>query len=149
MSDRNVAISMDLAWAYASGAAMERFCRSLADRRIEGLQCDRCRRRYLPPRPVCGNCMVEMTTWVPIADTGTLEAWTIVHVPILDARTGEQRPSPYAMGLIKLQGADTTLNHFLADADPDELDIGLDVRAVWRDDVRGTIDDILCFEVVP
>ncbi|MBI5481117.1 MAG: Zn-ribbon domain-containing OB-fold protein [Deltaproteobacteria bacterium] len=150
MSERIVALhTMDLTWRYASGEAMERFCAALCERRIEALQCDGCGRRYLPPRPMCGNCRLRLSRWVPVADEGTLVAWTVVHVPILDGRTGELRPAPYGMGLIRLDGADTTLNHFLAEANPARLALGLRVRAVWRPDLRGAMDDILHFEVLP
>ncbi len=144
-----VPLQMDLSWGYASGAPMERFCEGLRHRRLEALRCDRCGRRYLPPRPVCGDCRAPMDRWVPVADTGTLEAWTVVHVPILDGRTGLPRPVPYGMGLVRLAGADTTLNHYLACADPAALRIGLRVAAVWRDERRGAMDDILHFEVLP
>lgn len=150
MSERiAVEHTMDLTWRYASGAAMERFCQGLRERRIGALQCDGCGRRYLPPRPLCGNCRLRLTRWVPVADHGTLVAWTIVHIPILDGRTGEARPAPYGIGLVRLQGADTTLNHFLAEADPARLRIGQRVRAVWRPELRGAMDDILHFEVLP
>ncbi|MCC7078904.1 MAG: OB-fold domain-containing protein [Acidimicrobiia bacterium] len=161
MNDRverlDVPILMDEAWHYASGEAMERFSTGLAARRIEALRCDGCGRRYLPPRPMCGNCRLRMTHWVAVDDTGTLEAWTVVHQPILDGRTGEERPSPYGMGLIRLDGADTTVNHFVQTGGPRRqgvtppgppLFIGQRVRAVWREELRGAMDDILHFEVV-
>ncbi len=149
-----VALGMDLSWRYASGAAMERFCEGLRERRIEALMCSGCGRRYLPPRPVCGDCCRPMDRWVPVDDVGRLEAWTIVHVPIVDGRTGRRRPVPYGMGLIRLDGADTTINHYLRldDVHRPERDggqgpsIGLRVRAVWRDELRGAMDDIACFE---
>lgn len=144
----SVSAPMDLTWRYASGSAMERFCAGLRERRIEALRCDGCGRRYLPPRPLCGNCLLPLASWVPVADEGTLEAWTVVHVPILDGRTGEPRPVPYGMGLIRLDGADTTLNHYLAESDPGRLGMGLRVRAVWRHELRGAMDDILHFEAV-
>jgi hypothetical protein len=144
----SVPIQMNISWRYASGAAMERFRLGLLERRIEALRCGRCGRRYLPPRPVCGNCRQAMGDWVPVSDQGRLEAWTVVHLPMLDGRTGELRPTPYGMGLIRLDGADTTLNHFLAEADPARLEIGLRVRAVWRDELLGAMDDILHFEVL-
>lgn len=140
---------MDLAWRYASGMAMERFCVGLREGRIEALRCDVCGRRYLPPRPFCGNCRRRLSTWVPVADCGMLVAWTVVHLPILDGRTGEVRPAPYGMGLVRLDGADTAINHYLAESDPERLRIGLRVRAVWREARRGAIDDILHFEVAP
>ncbi len=144
----NVTIPMNLSWRYASGAPMARFCAGLKERRIEALQCDACGRRYLPPRPVCGDCRRSMERWVPVADVGTLAAWTIVHLPILDGRTGEPRPAPYGMGLIHLDGADTTVNHYVDLAGARSLQIGLRVRAVWRDELRGAMDDIAYFEVI-
>lgn len=139
---------MALSWHYASGAPMERFCRGLRERRIMATRCDQCQRRYLPPRLFCGDCCVRLQTWVPVADVGVLEAFSVVHLPIVDGRTGQPRPSPYGMGLIRLDGADTTLNHYLAEADPQRLEVGLRVRAVWRAELRGAMDDIVHFEVM-
>ena len=51
------------------------------------------------------------------------------------------------MGLVRLDGADTAMNHFLAQTDPARLAIGMRVRAVWREDLRGSLDDIRHFEV--
>lgn len=138
---------MDLTWAYASGDAMEKFCADLMDRRISALKCPSCERRYLPPRPFCGRCCVRMDEWVPVKDEGVLEAWTVMYLPIVDGRTGKMRDAPYGMGLIRLDGADTTLNHYLAECDPDKLRVGLRVCAVWRDDAKGAMDDILHFKV--
>lgn len=143
----DVALPMELAWRYSSGAPMERFLAGLAERRIEALRCEGCGRSYLPPRPFCGNCRLRLREWVPVSGEGTLEAWSVVHLPILDGRTGEMRPTPYGMGLIRLDGADTTLNHYLAENDPARLRIGLRVRAVWREQRRGALDDIVHFEV--
>ena len=142
-----VSHEMHLEWRYASGDEMARFSAGLMDKRIMGLACEGCGRRYLPPRPFCGECARRLTEWVPISEVGRLVAWTVVHLPILDGRTGEPRPHPYPMGLIRLDGADTTLNHYLRDDDPARLEIGRRVRAVWRPDRIGSIDDIACFEV--
>lgn len=89
-----------------------------------------------------------MHEWVPVSDTGVIEAWTVVNLPILDGRTGQQRPSPYGMALVRLDGADTTVNHYLAESDPMRLRIGLRVQARWRDELRGAMDDIEHFEVL-
>lgn len=145
-----IAHTMDISWRYAPGTAMERFCARLAEGRIEALRCDGCGRRYLPPRPFCGRCRKPMVSWVEVRDQGSLEAFTVVHLPIVDGRTGLERPIPYAIGLVRLDGADTTINHFLAQADPSRLARGLRVRAVWRPGPRaGTLDDIQHFEVLP
>ncbi len=144
-----VAIAMELSWRYASGQAMERFCRGLAQRRIEAIACQHCGRRYLPPRPVCGDCHLPMETWVPGGHTRLLAAVSGAHRRALHGRTGAPRPVPYGMGLIRLDGADTTVNHYLAQADTATLRIGQRVRAVWRSELRGSMDDIEHFEVLP
>lgn len=135
-------------WRYASGDAMGRFAEGLKRRHIEAVQCGKCKRRYLPPRPFCGVCHLRMTDWVPVSDEGILEAWTVVYLPIIDSRTGVTREGPYGMGLIRLDGADTTLNHYLVETDSAKLSIGLRVKAVWREELQGVVDDILHFEVV-
>ncbi len=150
MSERiTVPIAMAQSWRYASGDAMAHFSEGMLQKRIEALQCSGCQRRYLPPRPVCGNCHRALVDWVPVSDQGTLEAWTVVYLPFLDGRTGAVRDGPYGMGLIRLDGADTTLNHFLAENDPARLAVGMRVRVVWRDQLHGAMDDILHFEVLP
>jgi uncharacterized OB-fold protein len=144
-----VVLPMDLSWKYASGDAMGRLLAGLAERRLAALRCEGCGRRYLPPRAFCGNCRTRLGTWVPVHDEGTLEAWTVVHLPILDGRTGQPRSVPYGMGLVRLDGADTTINCFLSVADPSALRIGQRVRAVWRSERIGALDDIACFEPAP
>jgi hypothetical protein len=89
-----------------------------------------------------------LTDWVAVGDEGVLEAWTVVYLPIIDNRTGVTRDGPYGMGLIRLDGADTTLNHYLAETDTARLKVGQRVKAVWRDELQGAIDDILHFEVL-
>jgi len=146
----SVKVTAELAqrWRYASGAAMERFSAGLLERRIEALRCNGCGRRYLPPRPVCGRCHRRLNEWVPVSATGTLIAWTVMHQPILDGRTGKLREAPYGMGLIQLDGADTALNHYLDECNPQRLAIGMRVRARWRAELRGAMDDIAHFEVL-
>ncbi|CAG0948031.1 hypothetical protein ANRL1_04846 [Anaerolineae bacterium] len=139
--------TMNLEWRYGTGAHFRKFITALRERRqILGKRCPVCQRVYLPPRPVCGNCYAELRDWIKVKDTGTVGAFTVVHTPIIDPTTGQPRPLPYAMALIQLDGADTTLNHYLAASDPTKLRIGMRVRAVWREQRTGLISDIVCFE---
>lgn len=144
-----VSHTMTLAWQYGASRYFAELMRAVRDeRRLLGLRCPRCRRVYLPPRPVCGNCHAELREWVEVKDTGTVRAFTVVHVPIIDPATGQPRPTPYGMALIQLDGADTTLNHYLAENEAGKLRIGMRVRAVWREERTGTLGDIVHFEEV-
>ncbi len=140
--------TMTLSWRYGTSWYFAEFIRALRDeRRILGLRCPVCDRVYLPPRPVCGNCYADLHEWVDVKDTGTVRAFTVVHTPIIDPATGQPRPTPYGMALIQLDGADTTLNHYLAENDPATLcaRIGMRVRAIRREQRTGTLSDIVHF----
>ncbi len=140
--------TMTLSWRYGTSWYFAEFIRALRDeRRILGLRCPVCDRVYLPPRPVCGNCYADLHEWVDVKDTGTVRAFTVVRTPIIDPATGQPRPTPYGMALIQLDGADTTLNHYLAENDPATLcaRIGMRVRAIRREQRTGTLSDIVHF----
>jgi len=144
-----VPIAMELEWRYAKGRYFSEFFEALREeRRLLGLRCPECERVYLPPRPVCGNCYAELSEWVEVRDTGVIRAYTVVHLPILDPTTGQPRPAPYGMALIQLDGADTTINHYLAETDLSKLRIGRRVQAVWRPERRGNMGDILYFKLL-
>lgn len=139
-------IGMDLAWQVDIGAVMADFFQRLKDEQtLYGMRCDQCSRTYLPPRLVCGNCWREMRHWVPLGRQGTLVAKTICHYKILDAQAGEPRKTPFVLGLIRLDGADTTLNHFVNAPDPAAVAIGDRVELVLREPTLGSTADMLHF----
>lgn len=137
---------MDLTWQVSAGHIFAEFARALRERRLLGLRCPRCERVYLPPRPLCGDCRVRLSGWVEVGPEGSVETATVVHLPITDPVSGESRPGPYAMGLVRLDGADTTLNHYLA---AEGMGAGARVRPLWRERRSGTMADIRCFEQIP
>ncbi len=144
-----VRASLALTWRYSAGSHFTRFFQALRDDGvILALRCPGCRRVYLPPRPVCGDCFRRMDEWVPVGPQGTLRAFTVVHFPFLDPTTGQQRPVPFAMGLIQLDGAATTLNHYLDETDLERLALGLRVEAVLRAPRQGDLGDIRGFRVL-
>ncbi len=143
-----VPIPMNLQWNYAAGHSFSRFFRGLKEGRILAVKCPQCGRVYLPPRPVCGNCFAEMQEWVEVSRRGTVRAFTAVHLPFLDPSTGQPRAVPFGMALIQLDGADTTLNHYLEGIELAKVRIGLRVEAVFRQERQGAISDLVYFKPV-
>jgi uncharacterized OB-fold protein len=84
--------------------------------------------------------------WVEVAPTGTVTACTLVEEPIADLHPSDR---PFAFILVKLDGADTALAHFVT-THPDQVEVGSRVEAVWAaDDARtGSIRDISCFRLL-
>ncbi|MBC8275668.1 MAG: Zn-ribbon domain-containing OB-fold protein [Chloroflexi bacterium] len=142
-------IPMELKWRFGTGHYFSRFIQALREeKKILGVKCPQCQKVYLPPRPICGNCYREMTEWVQVKDTGVIQGYTVYYHPIIDPVTCEPRPVPFGMALIKLDGADSDVNHYLSETDLTKLHIGMRVRAVWRPIRRGFISDISHFEVI-
>lgn len=131
---------------YAVGREGSRFFRELKQGRFFGLRCGGCRRVYVPPRRVCGPCWRTMADWVEVGPAGTLETYTILRFPFIDPETGEKKPVPYGYGFIRLDGAGTSFQHFLALPEQGELRIGDRVRPVFEEDRRGTLRDIRWFK---
>lgn len=144
-----VPILMDLSFRYAAGRYFSRFLREIKEnRKIMGIRCPECGKVYLPPRPFCGECHRRMEQWTEVGPEGTLRGFTVVYFSFHDASLGGVRQAPFGTGLIQLDGADTTLNHYLDESDVAKLRIGMRVRPIFKDNREGNIGDILCFEVL-
>ena len=126
----------------SAGETGTRFLTELRDhRRIFGTRCAACARTYVPPRKNCPACFARLTDWVEAGPEGLLVSFT-------EASYGSpahpvRRP---VYGLIRLDGADTAMLHLLKGAEG--LKTGLRVRAVFKEERRGEILDILHFEPI-
>ena len=78
---------------------------------------------------------------VDLSDTGTVTDWAGVSNPSAKQPVGDK---PFSWALIKIDGADTALLH----AVDGKVERGAKVRARWRDERKGHVTDIECFEVV-
>lgn len=135
----------EIPYKYSPGAFMSRFFVELRDRgRLLGARCPSCGRVYMPPRSICGRCHRRIEEWAEVGEEGTLLSFTVVHYK----EPFHPREAPFALGLIKLDGADTGLLHLLGEVDPKKLKVGMRVRAVLREKRAGNILDIQHFRPV-
>jgi uncharacterized OB-fold protein len=141
--------SIELHYRHAYGPFYGRLFDELGSyRRIVGSRCPRCTSVMLPPREWCDVCHVRTTAWADVSDTGTLKAFSVIHLEFV----GQLRPPPYVYAEIVLDGASTKVIHTLGGVDPVEAPLmlrpGMRVRAVWKDtaEARGTLSDISHFE---
>jgi uncharacterized OB-fold protein len=144
-----IPVDMTLHFRFPAGTHYSRFFRELKKTgRILGVRCPQCKRVFVPPRPVCGDCFTETKDWVEVGPQGTLIAYTSIYFPFIDGSTGKPRPIPYGTGLIELDGAYSTINHILEEGDPEKLYIGMRVEAVLKEKREGNIGDILYFRTI-
>jgi len=136
-------------YRWSAGKYGSKFLESIRqDKKFLGIKCPSCEKVYVPPREICGPCFCKMDQWVELGNEGTLLAYSIVSYRFIDPNTGEPRPVPYTYGYIELDGASTTLSHFINEHDSEKLYPGLRVRAVFAEERTGSLEDIKHFEII-
>jgi hypothetical protein len=136
---------------WSAGTYGSKFLTEIRDnKKIWGIRCPRCGKVYVPLRRVCGPCFEEMTELVPLSDEGEIATFTIVSFGFVDPSTGIQKPVPYGYGVVKLDGADSYLLHFVNETDPEKIKPGDRVKAVFEDDDKrtGSLLDIKHFALL-
>ncbi len=101
---------------------------ALAEGRLIGQRCPACGKVYVPPRGACPVDGVPTRDEVALPDTGIVTTFCVVNVPF----QGQKYPSPYVAASILLDGADIAFQHLVFGCPPDEVRMGLRVRAVWK-----------------
>ena len=130
-------------YQYSVGAVGTRFFTELRDnKKILGMRCPACHLVYFPPRATCHRCLAKLDEWVELSDQGTLITYTVVHY----SEPVQPQEPPFAYGLIRLDGADTCICHFLGEVDPESINIGMRVKAVFREKGEGNMLDIRYFK---
>ena len=132
--------SIPMSYRYTAGLAGERFFRALAERGVFlATRCPRCSVVSCPPVAFCERCLEATEEEVEVGPSGTLASFTVVRIGF----DGEPLAAPVAVGLIRLDGADTCLVHRVA-GDPTALSVGMGVVAVLRDPGArtGSLDDV-------
>lgn len=144
-----IPVHMKLHYRFPAGAHYDKFFREIKENgRIMGVKCTECGRVLVPPRAVCGECFAKTGEWIPVGPKGTVKAYTSIYFPFIDGSTGKPRSIPYGSGLIKLDGAYSSINHILEEGAPDKLYIGMRVEAVLKSKREGNIGDILYFKTI-
>lgn len=130
---------------YTVGIAGEKFFRALKDDGIIlGTKCTECETVYVPPKIYCERCFEKLDQYVEVAQCGSLESFTCVHIGL----DGKKLEEPIFIGLIRLDGASTCLVHKLGEITVEELCMGMRVCAELKPKAKreGSINDILYFK---
>jgi uncharacterized OB-fold protein len=112
---------------YTPGVAGEAFFKSLKERgEFVASRCEVCGITSCPPRLFCERCFAgPLEADRTVGPEGTVESFTVGYSGV----EGRPLPEPVAVGLIRLDGADTVVLHFLLETD--HLMIGQRVEPVF------------------
>ena len=133
---------INVPYRHSTGSTAGKFFKALGEKKILGIRCPDCAIVYVPPQGVCPRCIAHLDDWVDLNGKGTLSNHTVVRYP----SAVQPQDAPYAVGMIKLDGADTELVHILGEVDLDNIKDGMEVAPVFKDKPEGNILDIKYFK---
>jgi uncharacterized OB-fold protein len=140
-----VDFEVDARYAWDTGIAVSEFLRGLRRGVILARECRKCRRVLVPSRMFCEQCFRPTDRWVEVADTGTVNTYSICHI----RWDMEPLSEPELPAVIEIDGASRGIGimHKLGQVDPDDLAVGMAVEAVWapEEERTGSILDIRFF----
>jgi uncharacterized OB-fold protein len=125
-----------------TGPVIGAFLTALREQRVLGI-------RGADGRVVCPPVEYDPTTGEPLTEMvevgteGTITSWSWVS----GVRDGQALPTPHALALVQLDGADTAMLHAVDAPGPDVVSTGARVRIRWAEEPEGMITDIACFEL--
>ena len=128
-------------WSY--GKISPFFRELIENKKIMGTKCPKCGVVFCPPTSDCPKCWVP-TEWIEVGPQGTVLTFTVIHMP----NSWSKRSAPYTLALVKLDGADTALLHYIDSTDKEILSKGPRVEAVFADERKGYVTDIDCFRII-
>jgi hypothetical protein len=131
-------------YKWATGIAIGKFLEALKAGRILGSKCNRCQRIVVPPRIFCEFCFRRINDWVQLADSGTVNTYSVSHI----ATDTKRLKTPIIPAVIEIDGTSKAgFLHILGGVDPDKVKIGMRVKAVWKEpnERSGSITDIKYF----
>ena len=132
-------------YKYSVGSMASKFFIKIRDSKvITGAKCPKCKFVNVPPRSVCPKCFSKVEELIELSGKGTLETFTIVHY---ESPVQALKP-PYAIGVIKLDGADTGMTHFIGGVDAKAIKAGMKLEPVFKDKRVANILDIEYFQPV-
>ena len=132
---------------YYAGRVGSRFFITLRDeKRILGIRCSTCNQVYVPPRSTCGRCFGQLSEsdMLEIGPCGTLESFTLLHY----SETVHPQITPVMYGIVRLDGATTSLAHLLGEVDFKNLQFGMRMQPVFADSPEANILAIRYFKPV-
>lgn len=141
----------NLAYAWDNGVAIGRYLAELKEGRIIARVCHECHRVMLPPRMYCELCFKPTDEWMYVKDTGVINTFSIAHVNWDASRRGPKEPH-LIPAVIEIDGASEGMGimHMLGGIKPEDIRIGMKVKAVWKspEERTGAITDILYFKPI-
>jgi uncharacterized OB-fold protein len=136
--DHQIRDRIKIEYRYTMGGQSKFFIELMNNKKLFGTKCTKCSKTWMPPRINCSDCYAP-ADWIELKQTGTIEVSTIVWY----TTSAFIKAIPYAIGFIKLDGAETSLLQgiFSENLVPSKVKKGRKVKAVFQKEREGKMTD--------
>jgi hypothetical protein len=110
----------------------------LKDKKLLAARCTKCAKAWLPPRRDCGACGAR-TSWFEAPQRGKVHTFSILHF----AAEAFLHEVPFVLAYIELDGIDTVFLSRVVGCRPEDVYIGMPVRARFRRLVDWSPNDVV------
>ncbi len=137
-----------LSYVYTVGRAGEKFFREIINGKILGARCEACQITYVPPRIYCEKCFARLEDhYTEVGLKGTVHTFT----QCFEAYDGTRKEAPSIVAMVRIDGTEGGVVHWLGEVDFEKVYIGMAVEAVFKPkrEREGSILDIKYFKPQP
>lgn len=131
-------------YVYTYGLAGEKFFRAIRDRgTFLGTRCEKCGVTFIPPKIYCDRCFARLENFIDVGTIGRIETFTVSFKNM----DGSDKDHPRILAMIRIEGTDGGLIHYLEGVPIEEISIGMLVQAIFKPkgQRQGGIEDIVGF----
>lgn len=137
--------AIPLNYRYTAGRAGQKFLAHLKDTgELLATRSEASGVTYVPPMIYCERTLERIEdNYVSLQARGTVHAFTVCH----ETYDGTPKEEPSIVAMIRIDGSDGGLVHWLGDVDANDVKIGMTVHAVMKpaSERKGSVLDIKHF----
>ena len=133
-----------MSYVYTVGRAGEKFFLELINGKMFGARCDSCQITYVPQRTYCEKCFARLEDhYTEVGMKGTVHTFT----QCFETYDGTKKEAPSIVAMVRIDGTEGGLVHWLGEVDFEAVYIGMAVEAILKPkrEREGSILDIKYF----
>ncbi len=138
----------DLRYKWDNGYGLTTYLDGFKQGKIRGSRCHKCGRMMIPARAFCEVCNLKsVNEYYDLPDTGTVKTFTLSRVDWDSSFLPDDNVNIFAVIAIDGCPEDMGLVHMLGDVDPEDVEVDMRVKAVWKPEAEreGTVLDLKHF----
>ncbi len=99
------------------------FYKFISEERLMAAKCSECGTLFLPPKPLCTNCLSKNLEWIEVEGIGKLVSYSVIYV----APAQFQSLAPYSVGIVEFKNG-LRLPGMIRGLDFEKIKVGMKLK---------------------